>query len=77
MLIFPTTFTNPPGGEAATVKLEFKATVADVPANNRTTGASITNVATLNWQDQNATPKTKKTAMRRRPPTRWPNSRST
>ncbi|HEY0278667.1 MAG TPA: isopeptide-forming domain-containing fimbrial protein, partial [Solirubrobacterales bacterium] len=59
VLIFPTTFTNPPGEGAATVTLEFSARVADVAANNRTTGASITNVATLNWQDQNLTPKSK------------------
>ncbi len=63
VLNFPTTFANPPGGGAATVTLEFAATVADVAANNRLTGATLTNTATLNWQDQNATPKTKTAAI--------------
>jgi large repetitive protein len=56
---FPETFVNPPGGEAATVTLEFSATVADVAANNRLTGSALTNVATLEWHDQNEVAKTK------------------
>jgi large repetitive protein len=63
VLNFPTTFTNPPGEGAATVTLEFAATVADVAANNREAGSSLTNTATLNWQDQNAAPKTKTAAV--------------
>src|SRR6202042_3632707 len=59
VLNFPTTFINPPGEGAATVTLEFAATVTNVAENNRVAGSSITNVATLNWQDQNATPKSK------------------
>jgi large repetitive protein len=59
VLNFPTTFANPPGEGAATVTLEFAATVTDVAANNRETGSSLPNTATLNYQDQNATPKTK------------------
>jgi fimbrial isopeptide formation D2 family protein/uncharacterized repeat protein (TIGR01451 family) len=63
VLNFPTTFANPPGEGAATVTLEFAATVTDVAANNREAGSSITNTATLSFQDQNATPKTKTAAV--------------
>jgi large repetitive protein len=52
LLLFPTTFSNPPGEGPAAVVLEFGATVKDIAENTRL-AAAIPNSATLEWLDQN------------------------
>jgi large repetitive protein len=58
VLKFPATYVNP-AGEDDTIKLEFEAKVADVAANNRLTGGTLTNEAKLTFNDQKGAAQTK------------------
>jgi fimbrial isopeptide formation D2 family protein/uncharacterized repeat protein (TIGR01451 family) len=57
VLHFPATWENPLGSGDATIVLEFEATVADVAANNRASGGTLTNTGKLSYQDQSGTAK--------------------